>query len=92
MAVYNLNFLANHNIAKDREEGEDGRERRFAIDDEEGDVVDLQPIGQVAHTAAALVAVRDDYDFMAAVDELLRRAVSGRIRETVRRVRTLESW
>lgn len=71
MAVDNLDLLADDDVAEYREEGEDSRHRRFAVNDEERDVVDLQSIGEVAHPGSSLVRMGDDDDFMAAVDELL---------------------
>lgn len=67
----NLNALADDNVAEDREEGEDGGKGRFAVDDQEGNVVDLEPIGQVAYALSAGIGVCNDYDFMSAVDEFL---------------------
>ena len=64
-----LYTLTNHNVAEYREEGEDGGEGRLAIDDEEGDVVDLEAIGEVADACAAFVGVGYDYDLVAAIDE-----------------------
>lgn len=92
MAVDNLDFLADHNIAKNGKEGEDGREGCLAIDDEEGDMVDFQPVGQVAHTTATLISMSNYYNFVATVDELLRRAVSGGTRGATHRGRTVDSW
>ena len=40
--------------------------------DEKGDMVDLEAIGQIANTGPAFIRVRDDYDFVAAVDQFLR--------------------
>lgn len=71
MAVDNLNLLSNHDIAENREEGKDGREGRFSVDHEEGDVVDLEAIGEVPNTRAALVCVCDDDHFMSSVDQFL---------------------
>lgn len=70
MPMHNLNLLADANIAKDGEEGEHGRKRRVAVDDEEGHVVDLEPVGQIADALAVVVGVGDDDDFVAAVDQL----------------------
>ena len=72
MTVHDLDTFAQHNGAEDGKEAEDCGECGFAVDDEEGDVVDFEAVGEVAHACAALVGVRDDYDFVAAVDEFLR--------------------
>ena len=73
MSVYNLYALADDNVAKDREEGEDGREGRLAVDDEEGDVVDFEAVGQISDACSASVGVRNDNDLVSAVDEFLGR-------------------
>lgn len=71
MSVYNLDALADYNIAKDGEEGEDGGEGCLAIDDPEGDVVDLEAIGQVSHAFPAGIGMCDDNNFMSPIDEFL---------------------
>lgn len=86
MAVDNVDALADDYVAEDGEEGEDGGEGRLAVHDKEGHVVDLEPIGQVAHSAAAVVLMRDDDDLVPAVNELLRQLVdvtldAARLRE-----------
>jgi hypothetical protein len=69
MSVYDLDALANYNIAKDGEEREDGREGGLAVDDPEGNVVDLEAVGQVSYARSASIGVCDDYDFVPAIDE-----------------------
>ena len=71
MAVYNLDSFANHDVAKHREEGEDGGEGGLAVDDEKGHVVDLEAVCEVAHSCSTGVCVRDDYDFVTTIDEFL---------------------
>ena len=71
MSMDNLNALANYDIAEDGKEGEDGGKGRLAVDDEKGNVVDLEAVGQVAYALSAGIGVCDDYDFMSAVDEFL---------------------
>lgn len=75
MSMNYLDFLTYHDISKDGEEGEDGRESRFAVYDPERNVVDLESIGQVAYTCTACVGVRYDYNFMPAIDELARQLI-----------------
>lgn len=71
MAVDYLYVLPDDDVPEGREEGEDGGEGGLAVDDEEGDVIDLESVGQIAYTGSALVGVCDDDDFVAAVYELL---------------------
>lgn len=73
MPVNNLNLLSNDNIAEDRKERENGREGRFAVNDEEGDVVDLEAIGEVANPCPAFVCMGDDNHFVPTVDQFLYR-------------------
>lgn len=79
VAVDDLDALADADVAEEREEGEDGREGGLAVDDEEGHVVDLEAVGQVAHALAVVVGVRDDDDLVAAVDELAGELVDVRL-------------
>jgi hypothetical protein len=71
MAVDDLNLLANDNVAEYRKERKDGREGGFAVDDEEGDVVDFQAIGEVADSCSTFVRMRNYDDFVSTVDEFL---------------------
>lgn len=71
MAMYDLDVLAYDDVAEYWEEREDCREGGFAVYDEEGNVVDLEAVGQVAYTGTAFVGVCDDDDFVAAVNEFL---------------------
>jgi hypothetical protein len=71
MAMYNLDALADHNVAEYGEEGENGGERRLAVDDQEWDIVDLEAIGKVSHASSTGVGVGDDNDLVASIDEFL---------------------
>ena len=70
MAVNNLDALAQHNLAENGEEGEDRRHGRLAVDDEEGNVVHLEPVGQVSHARPRAVLVCDDDDLVPAIRQL----------------------
>lgn len=72
VAVDDVDLLADDNVAEHGEEGEDGGEGRGAVDDEKWHIVHLDAVGQVAHALAVGVFVRDDDDFVAAIDELAR--------------------
>src|SRR5690242_6781487 len=50
VSMNNFDSLSYHDIAENRKEGEDGRKRRLAINDKEGNVIDLKPVGQVSNT------------------------------------------
>lgn len=69
MAVDDLDAFAEDNGSEDREEGEDRWEGGFAVNNEEGHVVDFQAIGEISHACSSLVRVSDDDHFMASVDE-----------------------
>jgi hypothetical protein len=69
MSMHDFNLLSNDNVSEDGEEGEDSWEGGGAVDDEEGDVVDLEAIREVSHSRSPLVCMRDDDDLVAPVDE-----------------------
>lgn len=71
MAVHNLDLLADDNVPENGEEGEDGRECSFTVDDPEGDVVDFESVGEVTDSFASFERVGDDNDLVATVDEFL---------------------
>lgn len=75
MSMHNLYLLSDDNVAKDWEEREDGWEGRCAVDDEEGNVVDFEAIGEISHARPSFVCMRNDYHIMAAVDKLRRELV-----------------
>ena len=72
MPVYNFDALPYYDIAEYWEKGEDGREGRFAVDDEERDVIDFQAIGEVSNTRPSGICMRYDYDFVTTINEFLR--------------------
>lgn len=71
MSMDNLNLFADDNVSKYGEERKDGGHRRLAVDDEEGHMVDLESVCEVADPSATLVRMGDDNDFVSAVDQLL---------------------
>jgi hypothetical protein len=80
MTVYDLDPFAYDDIAKHREEGEDGWEGSLAVDDEEWYIVDLEAIREVAHPCSPGICMSDDYDLVSAIDEflgLISRGVGG---------------
>lgn len=79
MAVYNLDAFAYHNVSKYWEEGEDSGKGSLAVDDEEGYVVHLEAVRQIAHTCPAGVCVCDNYDFVTTIDEFLEQVSSAGI-------------
>jgi hypothetical protein len=73
--MHNLNLFSNDNVPKDREEGKDRWEGRGTVDNKEWDVVDLDSIREVSHSSSSFICVRDNYDFVAPVDELRRELI-----------------
>ena len=71
MSVYNLDALADYDIAKDGEKGEDGWEGGLTVDDEERNVVDFESVGQISHTCSAGIGMCNDDNFVSAIDEFL---------------------
>lgn len=71
VSMHNLNLLANDDVAEYREKGEDGGHCRLAVYDEEWNMVDLEPVGQVPHAGPSFVRMSDDDDLVAAINEFL---------------------
>ena len=72
VAMHNFNFFSYDDIPEDWEKGKDSGHCRFSIDDEEGNVVDLEAIGKIANPSPTLVSMGDDDYLMTAVDEFGR--------------------
>jgi hypothetical protein len=72
VSMNNVNLLSNHNVSEYGKERKNGRECCFAVDNEEGNVVDLQSIGEVTDSGASFVCMRDDNDFVPSIDEFLK--------------------
>lgn len=72
MTMHNSDLLSNNDVAKDREEGENSREGRLSVNDEEWDMIHLQSVGKVSNTATALVCMRNDDYLMTPVNEFCR--------------------
>lgn len=71
MSVDDVDLLSYEDITEYREEREDGGKGCRAVDDEEGDVVDLEAIGKVAYALAIVVGVCYNDDLMTPIDEPL---------------------
>jgi hypothetical protein len=71
VSMNNLNLLSNHNVAEDWKERENCWESSLSVDDEKRYMVDFEAVRQIADTCSAFVGVRDDNDFVAAIDEFL---------------------
>lgn len=71
MAMYNIDLFTDNDVAEYGEERKDGWERGRAVDDEEGHIVDLEAVRQVAYALAILVGVSYDHDLVPSVDESL---------------------
>jgi hypothetical protein len=91
MTVYNVDLLADHNVPEYGEEGEDSREGGFAVNDEEGYVVDFEAVGEIADACAASVCVGYYYDFVTTVNEFLP-SVSNASTSRLWYELTLDSW
>lgn len=75
MPMNDLNSLTDADVTQRRKEGEDGGKGSLAVNDKERDVVDFESVIKIANALAIVVAMRDDNDFVAAVDELTRELV-----------------
>lgn len=72
MTVHNLYAFANDNVPENGEERKDGRKGRFAIDDHERDMVDLETIREIADAGPALIGMSYDDDLVASIYQLSR--------------------
>ena len=68
--MYNVYLLTQHDVTKHWEEGKDSRKGHRSIYDRKRDVVDLDPIREIAYALAIVVGVSDDDHFMATIYEL----------------------
>ena len=68
--MHDFNSLADHNVAKDWKEREDGRHGRLSIYDEEGDMVYLEAVGEIPDSTTAFIGVGDYHHLMASIDKL----------------------
>ena len=73
MTVYNLDLLADEDLAEDRERAEDGGKGGATVHDPVWKVVDFQAIGEIADSSARRVVVGVGYNYytVAAIDEFL---------------------
>jgi hypothetical protein len=71
MPVDDLDALTYHDVSEDGKEGENGRKCRLAVDNEEGDVVDLEAVRKISHTGSTGVGMGDNNDLVAAINEFL---------------------
>lgn len=69
MPMHDFNLLSQNNIPKDRKEGKDSRERSLSIDNKKRYMIDLETIREISNTSPPFIGVRDDDDFVAAIDE-----------------------
>lgn len=69
MAMHNLNLFSYNNVAKYWEEGEDGGKSRCTIDDEERNMVDLEPVREVSDSSSSFVCMSDYNDLVPSIDE-----------------------
>ena len=73
--MHNFDLLSENDISKYWEEGKDGRESSFSVDDKERHVIDLEAIRKISNTGSSFIRVGDDDDFVATIDELGRELV-----------------
>lgn len=82
MAMDDFDLFANDNVAENREEREDRREGGLAIDDEEGNVIDLKSVGEISDTGSTFVGMCDDDNLVSSIDQFLERTEEYRVRQT----------
>jgi hypothetical protein len=64
-------LFSDYDVPEDGEEGKDRRHGRLSVDDEERNMVNLEPIGEIMHSSSSLICMRDDDDFVSSVNEFL---------------------
>ena len=69
MPMYNLNFFSENDITENGKEGENSGKSAFSIDDQKGNVIDLESICEIPDACATLVGMGDDHDLMATVNK-----------------------
>ena len=73
--MHYLDLFSDDDVAKDWKEGEDSRHCGLAVDDQEGDMVDLETIGKVSDPSPTGVSMCDNDYFVTAIDQLGRQLV-----------------
>ena len=68
----NLDLLSNYNISEHWEEGEDRRKCSCAIHDQEWNMVDFEPVREIAYSGPFIVGMRYDNDFVTPINKLGR--------------------
>ena len=75
VTVDDVDLLADHDVSEYGEEGEDGREGGGAVDDGEGDMVDLDAVRKISDPFPVGVRMRYDDDLVAPIDQFRRKLV-----------------
>lgn len=76
MAMNDIDALAQDDVAEYGEEGKDGRKTGGPVNDEEGNVINFESIGEISYSCPALISVRDDDDLVAPVPEFAGQLVN----------------
>ena len=75
MAMHYLDLFPDYDVPKDGKERENCRQGGLAVDDQEWNMVHFEAIGEVSDTAAALVRMSDDDNFVATINEFGRKLI-----------------
>lgn len=68
--MHDIDPFSQYNIPKNGEEREHSREGGAPVDDEKRYMINFQAVSEIPNPRSTFVGVRDDDDFVAAVDEL----------------------
>ena len=75
MAMYNLDLLPDEDLSQDRKRREDSRECRLAVYDPVRDMIDLEPVCEVANACATwiwrTVCMCNYHDSVTSIDQFL---------------------
>ena len=72
MTMYDLDLLSDDNVAEYGKERKDGWKSCLAVDNEKGDVKDLQSIGEITNSGSTLVCMSDDDHFVSTINQFLK--------------------
>jgi len=91
MAMHNFDLFSDYDVPEDGEEGKNRGHGRLSVNDEEWNMINLEPIGKIMHPSSSFICMRDDDDFVSSVNKFL---ISSQplVWRMSRSRQTLESW
>lgn len=71
VAMDDFNLFAYYDVSKHGEEGKDRWHSGFSVDDEKGNMIDFEAIGEVVNSRASMICMRHHNHFVTSINELL---------------------